>query len=150
MGIECDLHHRHNGERRDRTQPHKHKKTTTTKQHTNETVVHRCVTAKIKEILSKKAKQKHNGAQNVVNDVLLGGRDMRATVMPLRSCGYPVMLTSLRESFMEERREKWRGARERDKNRRQRNIKGICSFCIQIVNIFNEKKLSTLPNFTIK
>lgn len=40
--------------------------------------------------------------QNVINNVLLGGRHMRAMVMLLRSYGYMVMLTSLRESFMGE------------------------------------------------
>lgn len=40
---------------------------------------------------------------------------MRAMVMPLRSCGYTVMLTSLRESFMGgEEREMARSRRERD------------------------------------
>lgn len=39
---------------------------------------------------------------------------MRAVVMPLRSCGYTVMLTSLRESFMGgEEREMARSRREK-------------------------------------
>lgn len=48
----------------------------------------------------KRAHQKHISVQNVIKTVLLGRRDMRAMVMPLRSCSYTVMLTSLRESFM--------------------------------------------------
>lgn len=48
---------------------------------------------------------------------------MRAMVMPLRSCGYSVMLTSLRESFMEkEEREMARSRRERDN--RQKSTSG--------------------------
>lgn len=55
---------------------------------------------------------------------------MRAMVMPLRSCGYTVMLTSLRESFMGgEEREMARSRRKKettDKSQHQENITAIC------------------------
>lgn len=45
---------------------------------------------------------------------------MRAMVMPLRSCGYSVMLTSLRESFMGgEEREMAKSRREERDNRQK-------------------------------
>lgn len=103
----------------------------------HESEVHRCVTAKSKLLnlnsknkKKKRAQQKHNGVQNVIDSVLLGGRDMRAMVMPLWSCGYTVMLTSLRESFMEgEEREMARSRREKettDKSQHQENITATC------------------------
>lgn len=72
------------------------------------------------KIKFQKAQRKYHGVHNVINNVLLGGRDMRAMVMPLRSCGYSVMLTSLRESFMGgEGREMAKSRREERDNRQK-------------------------------
>lgn len=54
---------------------------------------------------------------------------MRAVVMPLRSCGYTVMLTSLRESFMGGRGERNGEEQKReettDQSQHQENITAI-------------------------
>lgn len=76
----------------------------------------------------KRAQEKHNGAQNVINNVLLGGRDMRAMVMPLWSCGYTVMLTSLRESFMGGEEREMAKSKERERDNRV-NISRILRPC---------------------
>lgn len=77
----------------------------------------------------KRAHQKIS-VQNVIETVLLGRRHMRAMVMPLRSCSYTVMLTSLRESFMGgEEREMAKSRREKqttDKSQHEENIMAIC------------------------
>lgn len=54
--------------------------------------------------------------------------DMRAMVMPRWSCGYTVVLTSLRESFMGERGEKngEEQERETEKIQYQENITANC------------------------
>lgn len=69
--------------------------------------------------------------------------NMRALVMRRWLFGYTVMLTSLRESFMGERREKWRGAgeRETEKIQYQENFTANC---------FMRRLYGALPNFTIK
>lgn len=78
----------------------------------------------------KRAHQKHISVQNVIKTVLLGRRDMRAMVMPLRSCSYTVMLTSLRESFMGgEERKMAKSRREKqttDTSQHEENITAIC------------------------
>lgn len=77
----------------------------------------------------KRAHQKIS-VQNVIETVLLGRRHMRAMVMPLRSCSYTVMLTSLRESFMGgEERKMAKSRREKqttDKSQHEENIMAIC------------------------
>lgn len=77
----------------------------------------------------KRAHQKIS-VQNVIETVLLGRRHMRAMVMPLRSCSYTVMLTSLRESFMGgEERKMAKSRREKqttDKSQHEENITAIC------------------------
>lgn len=77
----------------------------------------------------KRAHQKIS-VQNVIETVLLGRRHMRAMVMPLRSCSYTVMLTSLRESFMGgEERKMAKSRREKqttDKSQHEENITVIC------------------------
>lgn len=77
----------------------------------------------------KRAHQKIS-VQNVIETVLLGRRRMRAMVMPLRSCSYTVMLTSLRESFMGgEERKMAKSRREKqttDKSQHEENITAIC------------------------
>lgn len=50
---------------------------------------------------------------------------MRAMVMLLQLCDYTVMLTSLRESFMGERTEKWRGTGERKRQQAEVNTRRI-------------------------
>lgn len=52
-----------------------------------------------------------------------GGRDMRAMVMLLWSCSYTVMLTSLRESFMEGRGERNGEEQERERQQTKFNIR---------------------------
>lgn len=143
MGIECDLHHRDHrqfGRDKTRTQP-QNKKTNnkkSQKRQRHESEVHRCVTAKMNESTQIQNNDNIKGAQHkgvriVINNVLLGGggRDMRSVVMPLRSCSYMVMLTSLRESFMGgEKRKMARSRRERKttgKSQHQKNITAISS-----------------------
>lgn len=72
--------------------------------------------------------------------------DMRAMVMPQWSCGYTVVLTSLRESFMGERGEKNGEEQERERQKKF-NIRKTSQ---QIVFIFMKRLYGTLPNFTIK
>lgn len=93
----------------------------------------------------KKHSKKHVSVQNVINTVLLGGRDMRAMVMPLRSCSYTVMLTSLRESFVggeEKKMAKSRREKETtDKSQHQENITAIWFYFP-----FNKKSLRVFYN----
>lgn len=88
----------------------------------------------------KRAHQKHISVQNVIKTVLLGRRDMRAMVMPLRSCSYTVMLTSLRESFMGgEERKMAKSRREKqttDKSQHEENITAICFIFLSTKIVF--------------
>lgn len=72
--------------------------------------------------------------------------DMRAMVMPRWSCGYTVVLTSLRESFMGERGGK-KMTRSRERNRKKFNIRETSQ---QIAFNLMKRLYGTLPNFTIK
>lgn len=76
---------------------------------------------------------------------------MRAMVMPLWSCNYMVMLTSLRESFMGgEEREMVKSRRERDN--RQNSISGKYYghfFHFPLKKLFKCIYDNVLPNFTI-
>lgn len=87
----------------------------------------------------KRAHQKHISVQNVIETVLLGRRHMRAMVMPLRSCSYTVMLTSLRESFMGgEERKMAKSRREKqttDKSQHEENITAICFIFLSTIFI---------------
>lgn len=66
---------------------------------------------------------------------------MRAMVMPLWSCGYTVMLTSLRESFMGGRGERNGEERERERDNRQKSTSG--EYCGHSFHFsFKQKRLT--------
>lgn len=74
--------------------------------------------------------------------MLWGGGDMRVVVMPLRSCSITIMLTSLRESFMEEG-----GQRETTQGRREKETTGKSQHQENITAVPFRLKKTTLPSF---
>lgn len=86
--------------------------------------------------------KKRGGVQNVNDSVLLGRRDMRAMVM---HCGYTVMLTSFRESFMG-------SGREKETHRSQHPEKIRRSFHLPLIKSNHTFFILwfPLPKFTIK
>lgn len=101
----------------------------------HESGVHRRIAAKISKMWTHIQNNKEGAQQSCTGRYWqrvtgIEGRDVRATVMPLQSCGYTVMLTSLRESFMgggeggERNGEEQEGERT-DKSQHQENITAI-------------------------